>query len=155
MYKRQGQAITVANRHKGKVNGPADMKGFVFGVPFPYSMHNLLLRYYLAKGGVDPDKDVQIRPVPPPDSIAQLVAGDIDAYLMPDPFNQRAVYEDAGFIHLLTKELWPGHPCCAFAAGEPWIKEHPETFRALNKSCLLYTSPSPRDRTRSRMPSSA
>ena len=24
-----------------------------------------------------------------------------------------------------------------------------------NKSCLLYTSPSPRDRTRSRMPSSA
>ena len=61
-------------------------------------MHNLLLRYYLAKGGVDPDKDVQIRPVPPPDSIAQLVAGDIDAYLMPDPFNQRAVYEDAGFI---------------------------------------------------------
>ena len=80
-----GQAITDANRHKGKVNGPADMKGFVFGVPFPYSMHNLLLRYYLAKGGVDPDKDVQIRPVPPPDSIAQLVAGDIDAYLMPDP----------------------------------------------------------------------
>ena len=131
-----GQAITVANRHKGKVKGPADMKGFIFGVPFPYSMHNLLLRYYLAKGGVDPDKDVQIRPVPPPDSIAQLVAGDIDAYLMPDPFNQRAVYEDAGFIHLLTKELWPGHPCCAFAAGEPWINEHPETFRALNKSII-------------------
>ena len=26
---------------------------------------------------------------------------------------------------------------------------------ALNQSCLLYTSPSPRDRTRSRMPSSA
>ena len=25
----------------------------------------------------------------------------------------------------------------------------------LNKACLLYTSPSPRDRTRSRMPSSA
>ena len=117
-----GQAITVANRHKGKVNGPADMKGFVFGVPFPYSMHNLLLRYYLAKGGVDPDKDVQIRPVPPPDSIAQLVAGDIDAYLMPDPFNQRAVYEDAGFIHLLTKELWPGHPCCALQLGNLGLK---------------------------------
>jgi flavodoxin len=26
---------------------------------------------------------------------------------------------------------------------------------AKNKNCLLYTSPSPRDRTRSRMPSSA
>ncbi|MGA1621551.1 MAG: ABC transporter substrate-binding protein [Synechocystis sp.] len=131
-----GQAITVAERHKGKVNGPADFKGFTIGVPFPYSMHNLLLRYYLATGGINPDTDVQIRPVPPPDSIAQLIAGDIDAYLMPDPFNQRAVYEGAGYIHLLTKELWPGHPCCAFAASDEWINTNPNTFRALNKSII-------------------
>lgn len=131
-----GQAITVSNRHKGKIKGPADFKGFVLGVPFPYSMHNLLLRYYLATGGLDPDKDVKIRPVPPPDSIAQLVAGDIDAYLMPDPFNQRAVYEGEGFIHKLTKDLWPNHPCCAFAASDVWINEHPNTFRALNKSII-------------------
>ncbi len=131
-----GQAITVANRHKGKVKGPADFKGFVIGVPFPYSMHNLLLRYYLATGGIDPDKDVKIRPVPPPDSIAQLVAGDIDAYLMPDPFNQRAVFEGEGFIHKLTKDLWPNHPCCAFAASDEWIDANPNTFRALNKSII-------------------
>ncbi|WP_346293715.1 CmpA/NrtA family ABC transporter substrate-binding protein [Sphaerothrix gracilis] len=131
-----GQAITVAERYQGQVNGPADFKGFTIGVPFPYSMHNLLLRYYLATGGLDPDVDVKIRPVPPPDSIAQMVAGDIDAYLMPDPFNQRAVYEGAGFIHMLTKELWPGHPCCAFAASDQWISENPSTFRALNKSII-------------------
>ena len=131
-----GQAITVAKRHAGKVKEPNDFKGFVIGVPFPFSMHNLLLRYYLAQGGLNPDTDVQIRPVPPPDSIAQLVAGDLDAMLMPDPFNQRAVYEDAGFIHLLTKELWNGHPCCAFATGEPWIQDHPNTFQALNKSII-------------------
>ncbi|MEL7409777.1 MAG: ABC transporter substrate-binding protein [Cyanobacteria bacterium J06558_2] len=131
-----GQAITVANKYKDQVKGPADFKGFTIGVPFPYSMHNLLLRYYLATGGIDPDKDVKIRPVPPPDSIAQLVAGDIDAYLMPDPFNQRAVYEEAGFIHKLTKELWEGHPCCAFAASDEWISANPNTFRALNKSII-------------------
>lgn len=131
-----GQAITIAERHKGKVNGPADFKGFTIGVPFPYSMHNLLLRYYLATGGLNPDVDVQIRPVPPPDSIAQLIAGDIDAYLMPDPFNQRAVYEGAGFIHMLTKELWPGHPCCAFAASDQWIEANPKTFRAVNKAII-------------------
>ncbi|MBV5261500.1 ABC transporter substrate-binding protein [Synechococcus moorigangaii CMS01] len=131
-----GQAITVAERYKGQVNGPADFRGFTIGVPFPYSMHNLLLRYYLATGGLDPDVDVQIRPVPPPDSIAQLIAGDIDAYLMPDPFNQRAVYEGAGFIHMLTKEIWPGHPCCAFAASDQWIEANPNTFRALNKSII-------------------
>ncbi|NET49331.1 MAG: ABC transporter substrate-binding protein [Merismopedia sp. SIO2A8] len=134
-----GQAITVANRHKGNVNGPADFKGFVIGVPFPYSMHNLLMRYYLATGGLDPDVDVKIRPVPPPDSIAQLVAGDIDAYLMPDPFNQRAVFEEAGYIHKITKDLWPGHPCCAFAASDQWINEHPTTFRALNKAIIEAT----------------
>lgn len=131
-----GQAITVSNRHKGKVNGPEDFKGFVIGVPFPYSMHNLLVRYYLATGGIDPDVDVKIRPVPPPDSVAQLIAGDVDAYLMPDPFNQRAVYEGAGFIHKLTKELWEGHPCCAFAASDAWIEENPNTFRALNKAII-------------------
>ncbi|MGB3135374.1 MAG: ABC transporter substrate-binding protein [Nodosilinea sp.] len=131
-----GQAITVAERHKGSVNGPEDFKGFVIGVPFPYSMHNLLLRYYLASGGIDPDVDVQIRPVPPPDSIAQLIAGDIDAMLMPDPFNQRAVYEGAGYIHLLTKDLWDGHPCCAFAASDQWISDNPNTFRALNKAII-------------------
>ena len=131
-----GQAITVASRYQGQVNGPADFKGFTIGVPFPYSMHNLLLRYYLATGGIDPDVDVKIRPVPPPDSIAQLVAGDIDAYLMPDPFNQRAVFEGAGFIFKLTKDLWPGHPCCAFAASDQWIDANPNTFRALNKSII-------------------
>ncbi|MEM7066090.1 MAG: CmpA/NrtA family ABC transporter substrate-binding protein [Cyanobacteria bacterium P01_B01_bin.77] len=131
-----GQAITVAEKYKGQINGPADFKGFTIGVPFPYSMHNLLLRYYLATGGIDPDVDVKIRPVPPPDSIAQLVAGDIDAYLMPDPFNQRAVYEGAGFIFKLTKDLWPGHPCCAFAASDQWIDANPNTFRALNKAII-------------------
>lgn len=131
-----GQAITIAERHQGNVNGPADFRGFVIGVPFPYSMHNLLLRYYLASGGLDPDVDVQIRPVPPPDSIAQLIAGDIDAMLMPDPFNQRAVYEGAGYIHMLTKDLWDGHPCCAFAASDAWINENPNAFRSLNKAII-------------------
>jgi nitrate/nitrite transport system substrate-binding protein len=134
-----GQAITIASKHKGKVKGPGDFKGFVLGVPFPYSMHNLLLRYYLATGGINPDVDVTIRPVPPPDSIAQLVTGDIDGFLMPDPFNQRAVFEGAGFIHMLTKDLWNGHPCCAFAASDVWINENPNTFRALNKSIIEAT----------------
>ncbi|MGV2828162.1 ABC transporter substrate-binding protein [Myxosarcina sp. GI1(2024)] len=131
-----GQAITVSNKYKGQINGPADFNGFNIGVPFPYSMHNLLLRYYLATGGINPDTDVKIRPVPPPDSVAQLIAGDIDAYLMPDPFNQRAVYENTGFIHKLTKELWPGHPCCAFTASDDWITSNPNTFRALNKAII-------------------
>ncbi|NJL97822.1 MAG: ABC transporter substrate-binding protein [Synechococcaceae cyanobacterium SM2_3_2] len=131
-----GQAITVANKHKDQLTGPADFAGFTIGVPFPFSMHNLLLRYYLATGGINPDTDVQITPVPPPDSVARLTVGDIDAMLMPDPFNQRAVFEGAGFIHLLTKDLWPGHPCCAFAASQDWIDQYPNTFQAVNKAII-------------------
>jgi nitrate/nitrite transport system substrate-binding protein len=130
-----GQAITLHNKHKG-VKSAKDMKGFRFCVPFPYSMHNYLLRYYLAEEGLHPDKDVQIRVVPPPEMVANLAADNVDGYLGPDPFNQRAVYENAGFIFMLSKELWPGHPCCAFAISQEFAKTYPNTFQALFKSIV-------------------
>ena len=107
-----GQAITLAVKHKDK-RDPKDWKGFKFAVPFDYSMHNYLLRYYLAEHGIDPDIDVQIRAIPPPEMVANLRADNIDGFLAPDPMNQRAVYDGVGFIHMLTKEIWDGHPCCA------------------------------------------
>ena len=49
-------------------------------------------------------------------------------------------------LHRYRAEFTPGDTSSGFAMGdEPMIAGH----------CLLYTSPSPRDRTRSRMPSSA
>ena len=112
-----GQAITLANKHKDK-RDPSTWKGMKFAVPFEYSMHNFLLRYYVAQAGLDPDKDIQIRVTPPPEMVANLRAGNIDGFLGPDPFNQRAVYDEVGFIHILTKEIWNGHPCCAFGTSE-------------------------------------
>ena len=130
-----GQAITLHNKHKG-VKEAKDMKGFKFCVPFDYSMHNFLLRYFLAEGGVDPDKDVQIRVVPPPEMVANLRAGNVDGYLAPDPFNQRAVFEGEGFIFMLSKDIWPGHPCCAFAARKDFAEKNPNTFQALFKAIV-------------------
>jgi nitrate/nitrite transport system substrate-binding protein len=130
-----GQAITLSVKHKDKRN-PKDWKGFKFAVPFEYSMHNFLLRYYVAEAGLDPDKDIQIRVVPPPEMVANLRAGNIDGFLGPDPFNQRAVFEEVGFIHLLTKELWNGHPCCAFGTSTEFIQKNPNTFAALYRSVL-------------------
>jgi nitrate/nitrite transport system substrate-binding protein len=131
-----GQSIAVAKQHLGKVKEAKDFKGFSIGVPFAFSMHNLLLRYYLASGGINPDKDVQIQVIPPPDAIAKMTAGQLDAYLMPDNVVQRAVFNKIGFIHLLTKDLWPGHPCCAFAASQKWIQANPNTYRAINKAII-------------------
>jgi nitrate/nitrite transport system substrate-binding protein len=130
-----GQAITLALKHKDKRN-PKDWKGFKFAVPFDYSMHNFLLRYYVAEHGLNPDTDIQIRVVPPPEMVANLRAGNIDGFLGPDPFNQRAVYEEVGFIHVLTKELWNGHPCCAFGTSTEFIQKNPNTFAALYRSVL-------------------
>jgi nitrate/nitrite transport system substrate-binding protein len=130
-----GQAITLHIKHKD-IKGPQDMKGFRFCVPFDYSMHNYLLRYYLAEGGLHPDKDVQIRVVPPPEMVANLKAGNVDGYLAPDPFNQRAVYENAGFIFLLSKDIWAGHPCCAFAISNEFARTYPNTFLALFKAIV-------------------
>ncbi len=130
-----GQAIVLHNKHKDK-RDPKQWKGFKFGVPFDYSMHNFLLRYYVAEHGIDPDKDIQIRVVPPPEMVANLRAGNLDGYLSPDPFNQRAVYEKVGFLHTLTKDIWEGHPCCAFACSEKFATEMPNTYAALFKSIV-------------------
>ncbi len=142
-----GQAITLHVKHKDK-RDPKQWKGMKFAVPFEYSMHNFLLRYYLAENGVNPDTDVQIRVTPPPEMVANLRAGNIDGFLGPDPFNQRAVYDEVGFIHILSKEIWDGHPCCAFGVSEEFIKQNPNTFAALYRAVLTasYMASQPKDR---------
>ncbi|MBI3516681.1 MAG: ABC transporter substrate-binding protein [Proteobacteria bacterium] len=134
-----GQAITLAMKHKDK-RDPKQWKGFKFAVPFDYSMHNYLLRYYVAEAGLDPDTDIQIRAVPPPEMVANLRADNIDGYLGPDPFNQRAVYDGVGFIHLLSKEMWEGHPCCAFAASRDFVTTLPNTYAALLRAIIAATA---------------
>ncbi len=134
-----GQAITLSVKHKDK-RDPKSWKGFKFAVPFDYSMHNYLLRYYLAENGIDPDQDVQIRAVPPPEMVANLRAENIDGFLAPDPVNQRAVYDGVGFIHILSKDIWDRHPCCAFAASQEFVTTMPNTYRALLKSIIEATA---------------
>ncbi len=130
-----GQAITLSLKHKDN-RDPKNWKGFKFAIPFEFSMHNFLLRYYLAEAGLNPDTDVQLRVVPPAEMVANLRAGNIDGFLGPDPFNQRAVYEEVGFIHTLTKDLWNGHPCCAFGTSTEFIQKNPNTFAALYRAVL-------------------
>src|SRR6478735_4755504 len=105
-----GQAITLAIKHKDK-RDPKSWKGFKFAVPFDYSMHNYLLRYYLAEHGIDPDQ-----------------------------MNQRAVYDGVGFIHVLSKQIWEGHPCCVFSASKEFVTGSPNTYAALLKAIIDATA---------------
>lgn len=130
-----GQAITLANKHKNN-RDPRNWKGFKFAIPFDFSMHNFLLRYYLAEHGIDPDQDVQLRVTPPPEMIANLRAGNIDGFFGPEPFNQRAVFDGIGFLHVLSRDLWNGHPCCSFGTSQAFIDENPNTFAALYRAII-------------------
>ena len=134
-----GQAITLAVKHKDK-RDPKQWKGFKFAVPFDYSMHNYLLRYYVAEHGLDPDQDIQIRAVPPPEMVANLRAENLDGFLGPDPMNQRAVYDGVGFIHVLSKDIWEGHPCCVFSASREFVTQTPNTYAALLKAIIDATA---------------
>ena len=133
-----GNAITLHVKHKDK-RDPKQWKGMKFGIPFDYSMHNFLLRYYLAENGLDPDTDVQLRVMAPPDMVANLRAESIDGFIVAEPFNQRAVFDGIGFIHLLTSEIWDKHPCCAFAAKTSFVEQSPNTFAALFRAIVSST----------------
>ena len=134
-----GQAIVLALKHKER-RDPKTWKGMRFGIPFDYSMHNYLLRYYLAEAGIDPDADVQLRVIPPPEMVANLRADNIDGFLGPDPVNQRAVFDGIGFIQILSRDIWDGHPCCAFAVPKDFVAANPNTFLALTRAIIDATS---------------
>lgn len=123
-----GNAIVLANKHLGRVRDVQDFKGLTIGIPFEYSIHHFLLRHYLTQGGLDPDRDVDLRLTRPPDMVANLASGNLDGYIVADPFNQRAVYEGYGFIYKLTKDIWPNHPCCGFGVTESFRTQYPKTY---------------------------
>jgi nitrate/nitrite transport system ATP-binding protein len=107
-----------------------------FGVVHPASMHNLLLRYWLASGGIDPDHDVSLMVIPPPQMVANLKAGNIDGYCVGEPWNSRAVQEDIGYVITTDIDIWSGHPEKILGVKEDWVEKHPQTHLALVKALI-------------------
>lgn len=134
-----GNAITLHVKHKER-RDPKTWKGFKFGIPHDHSMHAMLLRYYLAENGLDPDKDVELRVYPPPDSVANMAAGNLDGMLFAEPWGQRAVFEGIGFLHLLTRDIFPGHPCCTLSVTEKFIVENPKSYGAMFRAVVRATA---------------
>jgi nitrate/nitrite transport system ATP-binding protein len=95
-----------------------------------------MLRYWLASGGIDPDHDVALTVIPPPQMFANLKAGNIDGYCVGEPWNSRAVYEQQGFVIATDMELWRGHPEKVLGVREDWVNKYPQTHIALLKALL-------------------
>jgi bicarbonate transport system ATP-binding protein len=143
---RNGNAITL--NKKFLQQGVQDLSSFhdfllrtrdkrhTMGVVHPASMHNLLLRYWLAAGGVDPDEDVHIQTIPPAQMVVDLQNGSIDGYCVGEPWNLRAAEEGAGFTIASDVEVWLGHPGKVLGVREDWAEMYPNTHIALTKALL-------------------
>lgn len=99
-------------------------------------MHNLLLRYWLAAGGIDPSRDVSVTTIPPAQMIAQLEAGNIDGYCVGEPWNVRASIQNLGYTIATDLEIWDGHPGKVLGVREDWALTYPNTHVALVKALL-------------------
>ena len=143
---RNGNAITLDKRFYDQgVYTLADFKQLLqqsatqehtLGMVHPSSMHNMLLRYWLAAGGIDPDEDVSLKTIPPAQMVADLQAGTIDGYCVGEPWNFRAAIEGVGFTIATDLEIWQGHPGKVLGVREDWAEAYPNTHIALVKALL-------------------
>ena len=142
---RNGQAISLSNKFKGTVTGdPKALKPLVdeakaggtpltFAMTFPPGTHAMWLRYYLAAGGINPDSDITLTTIPPPQMVANMKVGKMDGYCVGEPWNARAIAEDIGYTSVTTQEIWKNHPekVCAFT--KEFAEKNPKTVKAVLK----------------------
>lgn len=123
------QALIAERRARG--DGP-----LTFAVVFPYSMHNYLLRYWLAEGGIDPDRDVRLVVIPPPRMVERMRAGEVDGFCVGAPWNAVAELEGVGRILAVSSRLWPGGPDKVLGVSGSLASQKPDELRALLRSII-------------------
>ncbi|WP_026102964.1 CmpA/NrtA family ABC transporter substrate-binding protein [Pseudanabaena sp. PCC 6802] len=139
-----GQGISVANDFKeAKIGLKNDKLKEVFAkvkaggkdvkcaVTFPGGTHDLWMRYWLAANGINPDVDVSTIVVPPPQMVANMKAGNMQAFCVGEPWNARLVAQQSGYTALVTGELWKDHPEKSLALRADWVDKNPKAAQAL------------------------
>ena len=146
MLNRNGQAITLKSEFLGKVQeDPKALKPFVekakalgepmtFAMTFPPGTHAMWMRYYLGAGGINPDKDVNLITIPPPQMVANMKVGKMDGFCVGEPWNARAISDKIGYTSVTTQDMWKDHPekVCAFT--EEFAVKNPKTVKAILKA---------------------
>ena len=98
----------------------------VIAVVHRFSSHALALRYWLSFAGIDPDKDITLRVLPPSIMTDALAAGEIDGFTAGAPWNSNAVAVGAGEIVALGSRIWESGPEKVLAMREDWAEANPE-----------------------------
>lgn len=139
-----GQAISISNEFKELAikldSSPlkaafekkrAAGKEVKVAMTFPGGTHDLWIRYWMAAGGIDPDKDVSTIVVPPPQMVANMKVGNMDAFCVGEPWNEQLVNQDIGYSALTTGELWFKHPEKILGMRADWVDANPKAALAI------------------------
>ncbi|NEQ24499.1 MAG: ABC transporter substrate-binding protein, partial [Microcoleus sp. SIO2G3] len=134
-----GQAISVANTYKDLKVGldskalkeafskaKSSGKELKAAITFPGGTHDLWMRYWLAAGGINPDTDISTIPVPPPQMVANMKVGGMEAFCVGEPWNAQLVNQKEGYTALITGELWKDHPEKALSMRADWVDKNPK-----------------------------
>lgn len=137
-----GQAISVSNTYKDlkltteskglkEAFAKSANKQLKAAVTFPGGTHDLWMRYWLAAGGIDPNKDISVVPVPPPQMVANMKVQGMEAFCVGEPWNAQLVNQQLGYSALITGELWKDHPEKALTMRKDWVDKNPKAAKAI------------------------
>ncbi len=144
-----GQAISIAGNYaadgvglNSQSFGAAVAKAKAGGkevrcaVTFPGGTHDLWMRYWLAAGGINPDKDISTIVVPPPQMVANMKINTMEAFCVGEPWGSQLINQKIGFSALTTGELWKNHPEKALGMRADWVDTNPKAAKALLMAVL-------------------
>src|SRR5687767_321428 len=149
LLNRNGQAITLSNKLKAAgAKTPALIKPLAdkakaagepltFAMTFPPGTHAMWTRYWLASGGIHPDRDISLITIPPAQMVANMKVDKMDGFCVGEPWNNRAIEDNIGFTAVTTQQLWKDHPekVCAFT--EEFANKNPRAVKAVLKALHL------------------
>jgi len=98
---------------------------------FPGGTHDLWIRYWLAAGGIDPDKDIETIVVPPPQMVANMKVGTMDCFCVGEPWNLQLINQKIGYTAVTTGEIWAKHPEKSLGMRAAWVDKYPKAAKAI------------------------
>lgn len=143
-----GQAITLHIKYLGRgVKQPQQLKPVVeeakqkgspltFAMTFPPGTHAMWVRYWLGAGGINPDKDISLITIPPPQMVANLKVDKMDGLCVGEPRNARAVFDKIGYTVITSQKIWKDHPEKVLAFTEEFAEKNPKTVRATLRAMI-------------------
>jgi nitrate/nitrite transport system substrate-binding protein len=109
----------------------ASGKAIKAAMTFPGGTHDLWLRYWLAAGGIDPDKDIETIVVPPPQMVANMKVGTMDCFCVGEPWNLQLINQKIGYTAVTTGEIWAKHPEKSLGMRAAWVDKYPKAAQAI------------------------